>query len=97
MLGWQTHEWLWRTTNDAPDAYSEKIAPRQKDIRAFYGYGQYVEKRAFIDQYDIRYVVVGPLERSLIFLEQDDSFWTSLGEIVIRSGDVFLVKINEAE
>ena len=97
VLGWQTHEWLWRTTNDAPDAYSEKIAPRQKDIRAFYGYGQYVEKRAFIDQYDIRYVVVGPLERSLIFLEQDDSFWTSLGEIVIRSGDVFLVKINEAE
>lgn len=97
VLGWQTHEWLWRTTSHAPDTFSEKIAPRQTDVRAFYGYGEYDEKRAFIDQYDIRYVVVGPLERSLNVSELDEQLWTSLGEIVIRSGDVFLVKISEAE
>lgn len=58
VLGPHGHEGQWRGTR-------EEIDPRLADVRAFYSTMTAAEMGAMLDRYDVKYVIVGPLEESL--------------------------------
>jgi uncharacterized membrane protein len=57
VLGWDFHEFQWRGSY-------EPQGSRQGDIERLYLTRDWEEARGILDQYGIRYVYVGPLERS---------------------------------
>jgi uncharacterized membrane protein len=59
-LGWQFHEYQWRLGD--PDISSE-IAQRKADVASIYNDPTSSSARALLDQYDITYIVVGPIEQ----------------------------------
>jgi YYY domain-containing protein len=56
LLGWAGHEHQWRGD------YAEQ-ARREEDIQTLYSAGSVSEVQFLLDEYDITYVYVGPLER----------------------------------
>jgi len=56
VLGWIGHEAQWR------GGY-EEIGSRQADLRELYSTSSWERTKAVIDLYNIRYIVVGELER----------------------------------
>ncbi len=56
VLGWQRHEAQQRSPDVLPQ--------RERDLRALYGSGDVDLKRGIIAKYDIKYIVVGELERN---------------------------------
>lgn len=56
VLGWIGHEAQWR------GGY-EEMGSRQNDLRELYSTASWERAKAVIDQYNIRYIVVGKLER----------------------------------
>jgi len=74
VLGWDFHEFQWRGD-------WEPQGTRQDDISRLYQTLDWAEAKAILDQYDIRYVYVGPLERSTyagISTGKFDAFMTKL-------------------
>jgi uncharacterized membrane protein len=57
VLGWIGHEQQWR-------GGFEEIGSREKDIATLYCGSSWPETRSILKQYDIRYIVVGKLERN---------------------------------
>jgi uncharacterized membrane protein len=57
VLGWDGHEHQWR-------GGFEEMGSRASDIQRLYGTSIWVEALGILQQYDIRYVVVGNLERA---------------------------------
>lgn len=64
VLGWVGHEAQWR------GGYTE-IGSRQAEIQELYSTRDWESARLILDKYNIRYVVVGPLEYSTYALEED--------------------------
>ena len=63
VLGWIGHESQWR------GGYLE-IGSRQSDLRVLYGTSEWSQAESVIDLYNIRYVVVGELERQTYQLDE---------------------------
>lgn len=59
VLGWIGHQNQWRGENS-----SKAMGSRQEDIEKLYCTRNWQETRLILDQYSIRYVVVGTLERA---------------------------------
>jgi uncharacterized membrane protein len=57
VLGWVGHEHQWRGSYDL-------FAPREGDVARLYCVANWPEAEAIINQYGIRYIVVGDLERT---------------------------------
>ncbi len=57
VLGWPGHESQWR-------GGAEEMGSREQDIRELYSTGSWREAAQIIEQYGIRYVYIGALERS---------------------------------
>jgi YYY domain-containing protein len=57
VLGWPGHEHQWRGTY-------EEVGPRENDVDALYASTRADETLTLLDQYDIRYIYVGPTERA---------------------------------
>jgi YYY domain-containing protein len=57
VLGWVGHEQQWR-------GGFEEIGTREHDITRLYCSSNWLETRSILKQYDIRYIVVGELERT---------------------------------
>ena len=57
VLGWEFHEIQWRGS-------AEKLGSRHQDIERLYCSNQWEETEQIINQYNIRYIVVGDLEQS---------------------------------
>lgn len=93
VLGWQTHEWLWRTSVSQPNAYTDLVAPLQDEIRAFYEAHNPVSMPTFVQERNIRYIVVGELER-IQFAGIAEETLKSLGEVVFSSGGDYLIKVR---
>ena len=60
VIGWQTHEWLWRCngSGDCP----QEVIDRKEDIKKLYSSQDADEVRAIIDKYDIEYIYYGECE-----------------------------------
>ena len=78
VMGWETHEWLWRTSKTSPDAYGSVVWPRQEDVRQIYTTTDQVTRQALIDQYQVTYIIIGDLERSKYSEELNDGTRHSL-------------------
>jgi uncharacterized membrane protein len=64
VLGWAGHEGQWR------GGYSE-VGSREDDIRRLYESQNWDEAKSVLDQYDIKYIYVGNLERYLYNLFEE--------------------------
>lgn len=60
VLGWQTHEWLWRSSGNKE--YPESVDERHTDIITIYTSANVKEVRLLIEKYDIDYIYVGEAE-----------------------------------
>lgn len=78
VMGWETHEWLWRTSKSSPDAYGSVVWPRQEDVRQMYTTTDQVVRQDLLDQYRVSYIIIGDLERSKYAEELSDGTKHSL-------------------
>lgn len=81
VLGWWWHEYQWRGTFEQQDE-------RRGDLALLYQTSEWEQADAILQKYDIRYVVVGTLERLQYNLDES-KFQRHLAE-VFRSGDVVI-------
>ncbi len=93
VLGWQTHEWLWRTSKNVPNAYQDIVAPLQAEIRDFYEARNPMRLQDFIREHKVEYLVIGELER-IKFPGIAEETLLGLGEVIFQSGESRLVKLN---
>lgn len=103
VVGWETHEWLWRTSKADPNAYGSFVVPRQEDVRTLYTTSDQVVRQALLEKYRIDYVIIGKLERQRFTddtagensptLVQEDLL-RQLGTVVFSQQDLIVLKIN---
>lgn len=60
VLGWQTHEWLWRSSGTLD--YPEIVSQRHNDIITIYTSTDETVVRKLIEQYKIDYIYIGECE-----------------------------------
>jgi len=102
VIGWQTHEWLWRTGRSTPDAYGSVVSPRQADVLTLYTTTDQVRRQELLKKYQVAYIIIGDLERtkyseilsdgSRHVLVQEDLL-SELGQIVFQEGTLLMIKI----
>lgn len=92
VLGWDTHEWLWRTSAAEPEAYERVVAPRVREIQAFFTDPD-AHAADFLARYDVRYIIVGRWELSR-YPGADRAKIEALGEVVFRSGETSIVRVR---
>jgi YYY domain-containing protein len=83
VLGWPGHEAQWR------GGY-EEIGSRQTDIKTLYETSDWTTAQYVLDQYRIRYVVVGSLERTTYVVEEQ-KFAENLLLVLEKNGTNFYV------
>jgi len=83
ILGWIGHEAQWR------GGYLE-IGSRQSDLRVLYSTTEWSQAESVIDLYNIRYIVVGELERQTYQVEE-----TKFEENLVKVFDTATVDIYE--
>ncbi|MDD4745582.1 MAG: hypothetical protein PHN53_13330, partial [Eubacteriales bacterium] len=103
VMGWETHEWLWRTSKANPNAYASFVLPRQNDVTTLYTTKNQAERKALIEQYQIAYIVIGDLERGRFrsdpqqenspSLVQEDLL-AELGTVVFSQGSLVVIAVN---
>ncbi|NLZ55552.1 MAG: hypothetical protein GX900_02670 [Clostridiaceae bacterium] len=96
VLGWQTHEWLWRTSRATPNAWASVVSPLQQEIRAFYEATDPAAALSQLRDWNVKYLIVGALERNQ-FPDLNEDLLRSLGEIAFEAGDLYVVEIPAAE
>lgn len=77
VLGWHTHEWLWKSDLTVLDE-------RAADIKTIYTSVDEAEVRRLINKYKIQYIYVGSLEREK-FETVNNELIKKLGNIVFES------------
>lgn len=77
VLGWRTHEWLWKSNTDVLDA-------RAADIQTIYTSEDEAKVRSLIKKYNISYIYVGKLEQEK-FTDLNHQLLNSLGSLVFES------------
>lgn len=85
VVGWAVHEWLWRGSYDV-------VSPRRADVRRIYESEDVRETQKLLDQYNVRFIIVGTLERQK-FTKLVEGKFTSLGQEVFRSGETVIYEI----
>ena len=85
ILGWRVHEWLWRAGWDKP-------AQRTEEVKEIYMRPTGQKAAFYLSQYQIKYIVVGDKEREA-YKKLDLEGLLSLGEVVISSGNHYLIKL----
>ena len=61
VMGWQTHEWLWRS--EASGAFPAVVNMRRRDVIEIYFSTDEARVRELIEKYDIEYIYIGASER----------------------------------
>jgi YYY domain-containing protein len=78
VLGWTVHEWLWRGTYDIP-------SPRIDEVKKMYEEDNEVSIQ-LMSKYDVKYVIVGQLEKEKYPKIDEDKF-RRIGKIIFKSSD----------
>ncbi len=85
VLGWVGHESQWR------GGYTE-IGSRQNDLRELYSTASWEKAKTVIDMYNIRYIVVGELERQT-YMVDESKFEANLVKVFdTNSVDIYEVR-----
>ncbi|MHB1452989.1 MAG: DUF2298 domain-containing protein [Saccharofermentanales bacterium] len=92
VIGWQTHEWLWRTSKVVTDGYNQIVRPHQTDVQAIYEFKDQAAVNRLILKYDIGYIAVGQVERSK-FASINEEMLKTLGSIVFENEGLYIIKV----
>lgn len=105
VMGWETHEWLWRTSKANPNAYGTVVLPRQDDVRTLYTTADQALRRSLAAKYRIEYIIIGKIEREK-FSESPDTensptlvredLLLELGQIVFSQDDLIVIRVQQA-
>lgn len=90
ILGWRTHEWLWKSSEEA-------VIFRESIVKSIYTSPDEAEVRRLLKEYQVSYIYVGGLEREK-YPDINENFLKSLGEVVYCSpgtGNTYIVQINQ--
>ena len=103
LLGWNAHEWLWRSENSNFD-HPNILIEREAAIDVLYHENDLEKVTKLIKKYNINYIVIGQTERHKyggddLILENEDLL-LSLGKVVLetnknKSLPTYLIKINK--
>lgn len=93
VMGWQTHEWLWRTSKVIKDGYNQIVKPRQNDVQSMYEFKDDLVARSLFNKYKVEYIVVSTLEKTK-FPAINEAKLKSLGEIVFQKTSIYIIKRN---
>lgn len=85
VLGWPVHEQLWRGSDPA-------VWKRRDDINAFYEARKRDDAEVILARYRPRWIIVGGHERKR-YKVLDAALLASLGTVVFRSGQSFIVEV----
>lgn len=85
ILGWHTHEWLWK------DDYNW-VEARKADVETIYTSTNTDVVQELLDAYEVSYIYVGDEERSAYAV--NDEMLRSLGEIVFENDSVYILKVK---
>ncbi len=98
ILGWRTHEWLWRSGADT--GIPPEVEEREKVIELIYTSLNENEIKEKLREYQVEYIYVGKLEAEK-FGSQNHELLKTLGDIVFsidsrpeKDYETFLVRIN---
>lgn len=86
IVGWSVHEWLWRGGFDL-------VAPRKEQVKIIYESTDIGLTKTLLDQYNVRYVIVGKYERVKYPTLAEWKF-NSLGRVAYRSGETVIYAIS---
>ena len=87
VLGWHTHEWLWR------NGYSI-IEERQADITEIYTGNSKENVEELLKKYNVSYIFIGSKEYEK-YPDMDIAFLEGLGEVVFESFDDSTLRSTE--
>jgi uncharacterized membrane protein len=97
LIGWETHEWLWRTSARQPDAYQALVRPRQEAVETLYTTADQDTRQRLLRQYQVSYVVIGAIERTRYGQNLREDLLFACGEPVFTSPTLTLIKVSPAE
>lgn len=94
VIGWMTHEWLWRMNEDY--SFPAEIGGRNQEVTLFYNSTNIDTAREFLEKYDVSYIYIGELEYTT-YENINTRLLTQLGEIVYKSDDdenpIYIIKV----
>ncbi|NCA98361.1 MAG: hypothetical protein EOM70_03180 [Clostridia bacterium] len=92
VIGWETHEWLWRTSQSQPSAYGDLVKPRQDDVRWIYTTTDQAQRLDLMTHYQVAYIVIGAIERSTYGDELQEEMLVSCGSVVFDSETLKIIR-----
>ena len=87
IIGWPVHEWLWRGSYDV-------VAPRREVVRKIYESRNLAETEKLLKTYEVKYVIVGVLEREKYAALLQEWKFEKLGKIVFRSDPTVIYEVG---
>jgi len=107
VIGWQTHEWLWRfhgivdpttdmfVSDPDYDVWELYLTPRYNDVDIVYLSDDPEAIRSIIKKYNIEYIVLGNLEYGKY--DYDNTYTLmEIGDIVFSSENLNIFKVDPA-
>jgi len=85
ILGWHTHEWLWK------DDYTW-VEARKADVQTIYTSADVNVVKELLNTYEVSYIYVGDEEHNAYAV--NDALLQTLGEIVFRNDGAYIVKVK---
>ncbi|MBN1892663.1 MAG: hypothetical protein JW780_07770 [Clostridiales bacterium] len=104
IVGWRTHEWLWRFQGivdeegklvqnpEKPDLWQDILNPRYLAVDTIYTSADETLVRKYLDEYEVEYIIVGELERSH-YDTINEAVIQSMGEVVFSTDGLFIVQV----
>jgi len=94
VIGWETHEWLWRTSSSQPSAYGDLVKPRQDDVRLMYTTPDQILRQELLSQYQVAYIVIGAIEQTTYGTDLQMDSLVSSGSVVFESKTLKIIRID---
>jgi uncharacterized membrane protein len=88
VLGWAVHEWLWR------GSYTP-VGTRTADVQTMYESPDYADTRKLLNQYQVKYVVIGEMERTK-YKDINETKFSNIGKPVFNQGSTTIYQIDES-
>jgi uncharacterized membrane protein len=86
IIGWSTHEWLWRNNNTLGDE-------RRTEVTTIYESNDIEVTKKIIDKYKIKYIIIGKLER-VKFKKLQEEKLIGLGKVVFTSNEMKVIELR---
>ncbi len=93
VLGWETHQWLWRTESSDESAYFTIVYPLQEKLTSFYDGENFEVMVDFVEEFEIKYIIVGELER-IKYPSINETSLQYLGDVVYRYNDDYIIQVD---